>query len=87
MSSCGMQRICPVEMIERRQGMGMGWQPVSRTLIGETHQCTFLDEACTLKPASVSVSHPNDGAGSESDRCTVGTTRSVGCCSELGTQM
>jgi hypothetical protein len=44
-----------VELIDanRKKPMtGKGWQPVGRTLIGETHQCTFIAAVSTLRPAS-----------------------------------
>jgi hypothetical protein len=33
----------------------MGWQPVGRTLIAETHHYTLIDEICTHKPAFVPI--------------------------------
>jgi hypothetical protein len=50
------RRICLVELIDanrKKTVTGEGWQPVSRTLIGGTHHCTFLAAICTLRPTSV----------------------------------
>ena len=56
------RRICLVELIDAKRKKtvtGKGWQPVGRTLIGETHHCTF--HYCNLHArASLSTNHPND---------------------------
>jgi hypothetical protein len=47
-----------VELIDtnRKNTMtGMGWQPIDRTLIGETHHYILIDEICTHKPALVPI--------------------------------
>jgi hypothetical protein len=52
------RRICLVELIDanRKKPMtGNGWQSVGRTLIRETHHCTFIAAVSTPWPASVPI--------------------------------
>jgi hypothetical protein len=52
------QRICLVELIDanrKKTVRGKGCEPIGRTLIRETHHCTFIAAVCTLRPASVPI--------------------------------